>query len=53
MVEPWLEEDRDYVIAALGSEGPDRLRADAARWAEVCAVSGRRLIRNLLYQLQA
>jgi len=51
MLERWLIEDRDYVIGALGIDGPDRLRADAGRWGERVAATGRRLVANLFDQL--
>ena len=51
MLERWLIEDGDYVVAALGAGGPERIRADAHRWGERVASRGRRLIRNLFDQL--
>jgi GMP synthase-like glutamine amidotransferase len=52
-LERWLEEDCAYVIGALGSDGVDRIRADARRWGERVARQGRRLVGNLLDQLTA
>ena len=48
----WLEQDRDYVIGALGAEGPARIAADAERWLPQLQLRGRRLVDNLLDQLQ-
>ena len=49
----WLDEDGDYVRGALGSGGAERIRAGAELWGEAAAISGRRLIHNLLDQLEA
>jgi len=51
MLERWLEEDVGYVIGALGAAGPERIRADARRWGERVAATGRRLVANLFDQL--
>lgn len=51
MLERWLLEDGDYVVGALGPDGPARLRADAQRWGERLQQRGRRLITNLFDQL--
>ena len=51
MLERWLAEDGDYVVAALGLDGPARLRAEGERWAEALQQRGRRLVANLLDQL--
>jgi hypothetical protein len=48
----WLSEDADYVRGALGAEGAERIRDGADRWGEAVATSGRRLIHNLLTQLE-
>ncbi len=52
-IEAWLAEDADYVRAALGPAGAGWIREGAARWGEAAASSGRRLIHNLLAQLEA
>ena len=49
----WLAEDADYVREALGPGGAERIREGAACWGEAVATSGRRLIHNLLAQLEA
>jgi GMP synthase-like glutamine amidotransferase len=49
----WLADDADYVRGALGAEGAARIRGEADRWGEAVATSGRRLIHNLLAQLEA
>jgi GMP synthase-like glutamine amidotransferase len=53
MLERWLAEDGDYVVAALGPDGPARLRADAERWAEPLRQRGQCLVANLLDQLDS
>jgi|688.fasta_scaffold12295_11 GMP synthase-like glutamine amidotransferase len=50
-LELWLQDDRDYVVGALGPGGVERIRADAACWAAEVAGQGERLIANLLDQL--
>ena len=50
-LELWLQDDRDYVLGALGPGGVERIRADAACWAAEVAGQGERLIANLLDQL--
>jgi len=52
-LELWLDEDRDYVLGALGPGGEERIRADAERWGVQVARQGERLIANLLDQLSA
>lgn len=52
-LELWLQDDRDYVLGALGPGGVERIRADAACWAAEVARQGERLIANLLDQLTA
>lgn len=51
MLERWLVEDSAYLLAALGPEGPARLRTDARRWGEQLLRQGRRLVANLFDQL--
>ena len=51
-IEGWLSEDADYVRGALGPDGAERIRDGADRWGEAVATSGRRLIHNLLAQLE-
>lgn len=50
-LEQWLHHDRAYVLEALGADGVERIRADAARWGERVARQGRRLVANLFDQL--
>ena len=52
-LELWLQDDRDYVLGALGPGGVERIRADAACCAAEVARQGERLIANLLDQLTA
>ena len=52
-LELWLEEDRDYVLGALGPGGVERIRADAECWSVQVARQGERLIANLLDLLTA
>jgi GMP synthase-like glutamine amidotransferase len=52
-LELWLEQDRDFVVGALGPGGADRIRADAHRWGAQVARQGARLIANLLDVLTA
>ena len=49
----WLAEVAVYVRGALGPVGAERIRDGADRWGEAVATSGRRLIHNLLAQLEA
>lgn len=51
MLERWLAEDSAYLLAALGPDGPARLRADARRWGERLQRQGRCLVANLFDQL--
>jgi GMP synthase (glutamine-hydrolysing) len=46
--ERWVEEDQAFVCAALGKDGPARLREEARRWLPVAAPSWRLLLSNLL-----
>ncbi|QVL52926.1 MAG: gamma-glutamyl-gamma-aminobutyrate hydrolase family protein [Cyanobium sp. M30B3] len=50
-LELWLEQDRDFVVGALGPGGVQAIRADAERWGAQVARQGERLIANLLDQL--
>jgi GMP synthase (glutamine-hydrolysing) len=50
-VEEWLRLDAPYVINALGPEGPDRIRGDAARDHESYRIAGDRLLRKLIDRL--
>ena len=50
-LELWLEQDRDFVVGALGPGGVQAIRADAERWGTQVARQGERLIANLLDQL--
>ena len=50
-LELWLEQDRDFVVGALGPAGVERIRADVGRWGAQVARQGERLIANLLDQL--
>jgi len=46
-LERWLREDHAYVIEALGSDGPERVRQQARCWGERAARRGRLLVANL------
>jgi GMP synthase-like glutamine amidotransferase len=50
-LELWLEQDRDFIVGALGPGGVQAIRADADRWGAQVARQGERLIANLLDQL--
>ncbi|MCP9849363.1 type 1 glutamine amidotransferase [Cyanobium sp. Morenito 9A2] len=52
-LERWLVEDHDYVLAALGSGGADRVRDGQRRWGGAVARSGRRLIHNIFDRIEA
>jgi GMP synthase (glutamine-hydrolysing) len=51
-LELWLEQDSDYVMGALGPDGVQWIRADAARWGAQVARQGAKLIANLLDELE-
>ena len=53
MLERWLREDADYVVGALGPQGPQRLGEDSRRWGDRVARQGRILIANLFDVLSA
>jgi GMP synthase-like glutamine amidotransferase len=53
MLTEWLRGDADYVIGALGPEGPRRIAADTGRWGARAGAAGDRLIANLLDALAA
>lgn len=47
-LERWIREDDAFVRAALGPDGPERLRRDAERWLAPVTPLWRRLLTNLL-----
>jgi GMP synthase-like glutamine amidotransferase len=51
MLERWISDDADFVRSALGSQGAERIRADARRWLAAATPAWRRLIGNLLDEL--
>jgi len=52
-LELWLEQDRDFVLGALGPGGVQAIRADAERWGAQVARQGQWLVANLFDQLTA
>jgi GMP synthase-like glutamine amidotransferase len=51
MLQRWISEDADFVRAALGTQGAERIGADARRWMTSATTAWRRLIDNLLDEL--
>ena len=49
-LERWIEEDRDYVIAAMGADGPQQLLQDWSQLHPQIEQQARRLFSNLLDQ---
>ena len=47
-VERWIQEDNDYVISALGQEGPDQLRASWKQLGPAMEQRGRHIFNTLL-----
>ena len=52
-LERWIEEDHDYIVSAMGLNGPQRLRQDNKRFGESVQQQGRIFIRNTLRLLSA
>ncbi|MFY8150149.1 MAG: type 1 glutamine amidotransferase [Prochlorococcaceae cyanobacterium] len=52
-LERWLQEDRTYVVEALGDEGPERIRREASLWQPAVELEAGRLIEQLLEALEA
>ena len=46
----WIQEDLDYVISAIGKNGPEKLRQDSERFGASIQQQGGRLIRNILQE---
>ncbi|CAK6696209.1 type 1 glutamine amidotransferase [Synechococcus sp. CCY9201] len=53
LLEPWLLQDRAYVIEALGADGVERIRRDGRHWQASTEASATLLIENLLSALEA
>lgn len=49
----WLDEDRDYVLAALGPGGAERVAEGQRRWGEAVARTGSRLIHNIFDRIES
>ena len=49
-LERWIQEDLDYVISAIGENGPEKLRQDSERFGASIQQQGGRLIRNILQE---
>ena len=47
----WIQEDFDYVVSAMGKNGPEQLRQDSDRFGASIQQQGGRLIRNILQEL--
>lgn len=52
-LELWIQEDHDFIVSAMGPDGPKRLRQDHDRFSEALERQGRRLIGNALDLLTA
>lgn len=50
-LERWIQEDLDYVVSAIGENGPEKLRQDSERFGASIKQQGGRLIRNILQEL--
>ena len=46
----WIQEDLDYVVSAIGKNGPEKLRQDNERFGDSIQQQGGRLIRNILQE---
>ena len=46
----WIQEDLDYVVSAIGKNGPEKLRQDSERFGASIQQQGGRLIRNILQE---
>ncbi len=49
-LERWIQEDLDYVVSAIGKNGPEKLRQDSERFGASIQQQGGRLIRNILQE---
>ena len=47
----WIQEDFDYVVSAMGKNGPEQLRQDSDRFGASIQQQGGRLISNILQEL--
>ena len=52
-LERWIEEDHDYIVSAMGLNGPQRLRQDQEQFGDTLHNSGRVFINNVLHELSA
>ncbi len=46
----WIQEDLDYVVSAMGKNGPEQLRQDSEQFGASIQQQGGRLIRNILQE---
>ena len=47
-LEQWIREDHNYIVSAMGPDGPERLRQDGERFGDLLERQGRRFISNAL-----
>ena len=47
-LEQWIREDHNYIVSAMGPDGPERLRQDGERFGDLLECQGRRFISNAL-----
>ncbi len=47
-LERWIQEDHDYIVSAMGKNGPEQLRLDSERLGASIQQQGGQLIRNIL-----
>ncbi len=52
-LERWILEDHNYILSALGPDGPDRLRQESVRFGNALERQGRLFISNALRYLSA
>ncbi len=52
-LERWILEDHNYILSALGADGPNRLRQDSERFGDALERQGRLFISNALSYLSA
>ena len=52
-LEVWIQEDHDFIVSAMGPEGPERLRQDHERFGDSLHDCGRVFINNALHELSA
>ncbi len=50
-LERWIQEDHDYIVSAMGKNGPQQLRLDSERFGTSIQRKGGQLIRNILQEL--